>query len=356
MFAGDVTGPFGDVPTVNPHPNKRTNYTPAEIRALSRLIFQAREMLQHNNQTDMLLDKSFWVQIANHMHASGWPKRSWVRLREKGRRLLMSTGSSAQHNTPASMCEPPTQPDTTPTTRCKSDPEAGCLAQSISTQIVTTSNIPSNSNGEIQVVSRSIQYSLPLLTPSTEVPSGPLTDTNTTPRIHVSPVPIPLPSPQILHVCSRATHAAANVSEARTISTGAPDRASPTNALQGAQNSTLSHNPPIIVQPSGASVSTASEVNRIDLSVSSDEDVEAATTDVGANKVQSPLMIDAVDGKLKSKRSRLGTGIARTESHLRKLVYEKKLEVLELKKRYWTEKLRVLFRQTHSPLHMESDN
>ncbi|CAI2738577.1 unnamed protein product, partial [Dicrocoelium dendriticum] len=176
--------------------------------------------------------------------------------------------------------------------RSMTEPNSDPLAHSITTQIVTPSNNQTNSNSEIQVASRSIHYDLTLLTPPKEVPSGPLTKSNTAPHIRVSPVPTPLPSPQILHVCSRTTHADANVCEARATSTEAPIGASPSNGLDGAQNSLLSHNPLTTVQPSGANVSAATVVNRIDLSVSNDEDPEPATSLFGANKV------DAADGKL----------------------------------------------------------
>ncbi|GAA36150.2 hypothetical protein CLF_106667 [Clonorchis sinensis] len=75
---------------------KSVKYTSDELKLLAKLTIQARDLLQQENRINLFMEKEVWTQIANHMHATGFPKRSWVVLRTKGVRMLADSLAERQ--------------------------------------------------------------------------------------------------------------------------------------------------------------------------------------------------------------------------------------------------------------------
>ncbi|GAA53555.1 hypothetical protein CLF_110483 [Clonorchis sinensis] len=80
---------------------RSVKYTSDELKLLAKLTTQARDLLYQENKMHLFLEYTVWNQIANHMHALGFPKRSWVALRMKGVRLLTSPASERHRAAPS---------------------------------------------------------------------------------------------------------------------------------------------------------------------------------------------------------------------------------------------------------------
>ncbi|OON22126.1 hypothetical protein X801_01975, partial [Opisthorchis viverrini] len=305
-------------------PRRPVKYTSDELKLLVKLTTQARDLLQQENRINLFMEKAVWTEIANHMHATGFPKRSWVVLRTKGVRMLAdslterrctisavnsladySQASDGVSTIYSSSSKPPDHMGTN---------DLECLMQR-GNQITTPSSIPYIQPPPLIHSSEASATTLMALARSDSFPHAFVSSTSSS------------AVPQILNVRSTAIASSAN---------------------------TPSLSPSLLMQTSGDySVSTPAHVApvnefrspisdhpcRIHLSVSSDEDdkVTTATTASRGTTVSSLSTLPCVGSGCSDELEKFTQN-----SQLQMQICRKQLEILEMKKIYWTEKLKRL--------------
>ncbi|KAF8563854.1 hypothetical protein P879_11810 [Paragonimus westermani] len=257
----------------------RSGYSADELVTLRNVVFRTRELLRRNDQLSTLWDKSIWMQIANHMHTIGWPKRPWSRLRSKGQQMLVSSGVTDHLNSTVlsgrRMVECSLASVTT--SGCISA-AAPCLTQhSLAQTVCSVDRRPTPDSGLISMVhdSSELHCQPPPLVPSSEaaanvprsVPNGTMSVGSG--AVHGTAV---VSGPQILRVCSKAsTHETA-------VGTGqfGPNIDVPTTCASGIGGGIQSSDTSSVLDRQSCThtptFTTAAESCRIDLSVSSDDE------------------------------------------------------------------------------------
>ncbi|KAA0199050.1 hypothetical protein FBUS_10911 [Fasciolopsis buskii] len=317
-------------------------YSMGEKKLLAELVGRARNTLRHV-PTQMTTDqyRQIWVDISNCMHASGWPKRSWKRLRLKAQEMMSfptEIGSLGPlvRGAPISRTDQCTNPsvDVNRTTITTSVP---CISEPICSSILSTPPpLLSSSEASAETVIRlakSIHSSVGVVNGVGGVVSvnggsgGDGADVG---------------GPQILHFCSRA------------LSNGL--------CVDGFGRDTQSVNGPCAaVTPRTADSSAVVEVSndallngdgRIELCISSDDD------DGGENESDQKLPLNNHSTekeecvnvecewtiRFRSSSSSSDHPAQLTEADISKRIeiYDLKIEILKLKRAYWTQKLRSL--------------
>ncbi|KAG5451745.1 hypothetical protein CSKR_201507 [Clonorchis sinensis] len=308
-----------------PHTEKRRKtasvYTKNELHSLRQLTMHTQNSLYQDNRMSLFMDKSVWTEIANRMHAMGHPKRSWISLRIKGLQLLSETSTYYSHTT-QNLCG---------------------LKMFSGSGLPTPQNKfllhPLREHGD-QVSMWNFQP--PPLIPSSEACAKSLSASNSgasPPRMQPCGAPIKFDS----------HHSLAKLGEANIPAyIGSPALAQSVQVLPTFTELTDTDN-----RSSKSQSATLFELLRlpdsddpyhIDLSISHDEgDDKWTDVERSSRETATPMSLTATctrfgcpDGPGASTQGNSD------QAQLEMQVYRKKLEVLEVKKMYWMEKLKRL--------------
>ncbi|KAF7233215.1 hypothetical protein EG68_11944 [Paragonimus skrjabini miyazakii] len=313
----------------------RNGYSADELTALRNVIFRARDLLKHNDQLSNLWDKSIWMQIANHMHAVGWPKRPWTRLRTKGQHMLISSGVTDHLNsTPLSrghMVECSLSSVTTPSCISATVP---CLIQnSITQSVCNVGSRPTADSGLISMIrgSSELHCQPPPLVPSSVASANVLRslanatiDVNSE-AVHGAAVPS---GPQIVHVCSKAStketavrngQFGRNVDVSNTSASELIGGLNPLDRTSVLDRQSCTHTP---------TFTNAIESCRIDLSVSSDEEGDVDHVKSVPSAIHQCIPPTPCSTSPQAPPKHKPPNLTRAELLTRMQVYQKKLESL----------------------------
>ncbi|CAH8545761.1 unnamed protein product [Dicrocoelium dendriticum] len=72
-------------------PSKSVPFSKDELEAILTSMTHAAWLMYGVNQPSVYLDKSLWSHIADDLHSRGWPRRTWQQIKAKGKQLVMST-------------------------------------------------------------------------------------------------------------------------------------------------------------------------------------------------------------------------------------------------------------------------
>ncbi|TGZ60158.1 hypothetical protein CRM22_008706 [Opisthorchis felineus] len=288
---------------------KPVKYTSDELKLLVKLTTQARDLLQQENKINLFMEKAVWTQIANHMHATGFPKRSWVVLRTKGVRMLADSLAERRFTVSAT----------------NSLADYSQVSDGVGTLCSSSSRPPYHmgANDLECLMQRGTQP--PPLIHSSEASATTLmalAHSDCFPHASVSSTS-PSAIPQILNVRSTAI---------------APSASTPSLLVQTGGDYFVST--PAHVAPVNQFRSPVSDYpRRIHLSVSSDEDdkVTTATTTSRGTTVSSLSTLPCVGSGCSDELEK-----CTQSSQLQVQICRKQLEILEMKKIYWMEKLKRL--------------
>ncbi|KER24770.1 hypothetical protein T265_07655 [Opisthorchis viverrini] len=315
---------------------RSARYTSEELKLLAKLTTQARDLLYQENKMHLFLEYTVWNQIANHMHALGFPKRSWVALRMKGVRLLTSPAterhraalstSSTEYSSHSSNFVNTLSSTISNSPHCSTSTNALNSISPDDNQVATTPNVPYTQP--------------PPLLPSSEASA---TTLMALAGRGCSPDLTFLPSqtsviPQILNVRSTAlTSSGSN----QNLNLDCP-------VFSHADNFIVTSALPIILNTPNTAPRNQLRPAVLDrscpiqLSVSSDEEDKIVTETCSSQKT----LVSSPSVPCVGSRCRDGLGASTQgnsdQAQLEMQVYRKKLEVLEVKKMYWMEKLKRL--------------
>ncbi|CAL8070582.1 unnamed protein product [Calicophoron daubneyi] len=299
-------------------------YTVSELKALQLLVVKTREMLRCS---DRLFDKHTWSEIAERMHICGWPRRSWRSVKFRGEQFLSrrSTGDSSEapglrntglkqidHQVPSIVSIPDT--DVLGSSTCNITEKPSTSISDEGTELTPparTSQIPVPPPPLIPS-SEATAFALLSRQNNVSMPKTKLFQSNSNGVVR----------PQIIHICSKAV---------------------PT--VFKAKTSTVNNSKPAMIVGSG--VVAPDKSNFIDLSNSSNEDdgqnLKGNSGDTGAVKSsvlpESRLPLTSLQRLLMPD---LVPDITELEFRKRMDIYKLKQDVLQLKKAYWTSKLKGL--------------
>nr|CAH8855894.1 unnamed protein product [Trichobilharzia regenti] len=322
-------------------------YTKDEMREFTQLLVKYKNMLtdRERSQPSLMMKKHMWMQFSEYLHSKGYPRRHWTRLRHKGQKMLREMDLTMKDRQ---------------TTVCPDTPKS---SESTSVhQVVVSVNGDSHVSGQCtpvgNVESSVGQLSLPSLTPSPCVWISPGPHINSTPPMvstHTSPsntmglrilnVYSIAPIPQDLCVpydSAEKTVKSGNKSDELTNGvlghSGVNESVSVSNGgeVKGCRVGDVG-----VCEPRCVGGGGSGESETIDLSVSSDEESveEMDVNGVGDGGVgtgdasdRGYRSDDDVDDGERRRRSAL-----MFEKQMRYL--DLKIEVLEMQKRYWCEKM-----------------
>ncbi|CAH8567133.1 unnamed protein product [Schistosoma bovis] len=171
-----------------------TRYTTEESSELTELIFRYRDVWEDRSYPSSLLQKKLWMQFARYLHSKGWPRRNWTHLRRKGQRMLKKLNNTTINQWEVSKSNP-------------NSPENHSNHTSLSS---SNENRHVNVNGQSDSVTENQssvhQINLPTLTPSPviTITSKHPTSTLSPPTNHVQPNPTHTTGPKILNAFSTA--------------------------------------------------------------------------------------------------------------------------------------------------------
>ncbi|KAH8870519.1 hypothetical protein KSF78_0005941 [Schistosoma japonicum] len=75
-------------PLKSPNSKACTRYTVDEENELTELVMKYRDVWKNKNHSSLLVQKHMWIQFLQYLHSKGWPRRNWIRIRQKGRYIL----------------------------------------------------------------------------------------------------------------------------------------------------------------------------------------------------------------------------------------------------------------------------
>ncbi|CAH8555276.1 unnamed protein product [Schistosoma intercalatum] len=171
-----------------------TRYTTEESSELTELILRYRDVWKDKSHPSALLQKQLWMQFAHYLHSKGWPRRKWFHLRRKGQRMLKKLNNTTINQWEVSKSN-------------LNSPENPSNHKSLSS---SNENRHVNVNGQSDSVTENQssvhQINLPTLTPSpvVTITSKHPTSTLSPPTNHVQPNPPHTTGPKILNAFSTA--------------------------------------------------------------------------------------------------------------------------------------------------------
>ncbi|CAH8571270.1 unnamed protein product [Schistosoma bovis] len=171
-----------------------TRYTTEETSELTELILRYRDVWKDKSRPSAVLQKKLWMQFARYLHSKGWPRRKWFHLRRKGLHMLKKLNNTTINQWEVSKSNP-------------NSPENHSNHTSLSS---SNENRHVNVNGQSDSVTEDQssvhQINLPTLTPSPviTITSKHPTSTLSPPTNHVQPNTPHTTGPKILNAFSTA--------------------------------------------------------------------------------------------------------------------------------------------------------
>ncbi|CAH8545275.1 unnamed protein product [Schistosoma mattheei] len=182
-------------PTLTPSKQTTvTRYTTEESSELTELVLRYRDVWKDKSRPSAVLQKQLWMQFARYLHSKGWPRRNWTHLRRKGLHMLKKLDNTTINQWEVSKNNP-------------DSPENPSNHTSLSS---SNENRHMNVNGQSDSVTENQssvhQINLPTLTPSPVViiTSKHPISTPSPPTNHVQPNPPHTTGPKILNAFSTA--------------------------------------------------------------------------------------------------------------------------------------------------------
>ncbi|CAH8513721.1 unnamed protein product [Schistosoma turkestanicum] len=321
--------------------NKR--YAIEEANDLTELVLKYQDVWKGKSQFSALMQKHLWMQFSQYLHSRGWPRRNWTQLRRKGQHILRKLDKTTNNKHATSENDPSNR------------------------TTVSTSNANRHMNEQNDSVvtnqSNMIRPKLPTLTPSPVVNTTPKPPTLSLspPTNHVQPSLLHATGPKILNAFSTA-----HVPQHFAISQDSGVPQSTTNNMV----SEMTFNRVAILTPVSCvtfgvantpttAVSLPPEVNvsrsssdqpigvplttTIDLSVSSEDEESHPELSETRDQVNTNHVEDSGQKSKDSIMSVCEKNVA-AELLFRKQLkcLDLKIEILQMKKQYWSEKLNLL--------------
>ncbi|CAH8577240.1 unnamed protein product [Schistosoma haematobium] len=334
-----------------------TRYTTEETSELTELILRYRGVWKDKSRPSAVLQKQLWMQFAHYLHSKGWPRRKWFHLRRKGLHMLKKLNNTTINQWEVSKSNP-------------NSPENPSNHTSLSS---SNENRHVNVNGQSDSVTENQssvhQINLPTLTPSpvVTITSKHPTSTLSPPTNHVQPNPPHTTGPKILNAFSTAhmsqqlviphdagvlqpTTTTINNNNNNTVGevTINPNRVALLTPLQCvsfgvAKTHTTDVSP---IQEVNISNSPSNQTSRIPLTATIDlstwsEDEESCSELSGTRNQANTNDVNDFDENAKdcitSECER--TPLSEMLIHKQMKCLDLKIEILQMKKQYWSEKL-----------------
>ncbi|CAL8070586.1 unnamed protein product [Calicophoron daubneyi] len=319
------------------HKEAAPRCSPKELSALKATVYRTRELLRRRNRN---FDKQVWMEIAAQMHSFGFPARSWLSVKMRGKRILRDLAAGEQlfvHDREV----------TTTTPLHSSGPAGGVpLNEKAAASSVTQASDGETSGSDTRAncsVSDACRCPPPLI-PSSEASAAVFMALRSTAGIPSTPsiyTSTTATGPQILHVCSRALPATSCSSSQALNTPHNMNGGCPSHVPAAAAVSTPAVSTPVSRLPTGA--------DYIDLSASSDEiENHPPTTHPGGPPTTTSSPVTAqlqVPTSISSPvpMPDLISSISEQEFRKRMEIYRLKQEILQIKRAYWISKLKGLF-------------
>ncbi|CAH8568650.1 unnamed protein product [Schistosoma margrebowiei] len=333
---------------------KVTRYTTEESSDLAELILRYRDVWEDKSYPSTLLQKQLWMQFAHYLHSKGWPKRKWTDLRRKGQRMLKKL-----NNTTINQWEVSKSNHNSPDNRSNHT----SLSSSNENRHV---NVNEQSDSVTENQSSVHQINLPTLTPSPVVTinSKHPTSTLSPPTNHVQPNPPHTTGPKILNAFSTA-HMSQQLAIPHDAGVLQPNTTTITNSNNTVGEVTINRVALLtplqcvsfgVAKTHTADVSPIQEVNisnspsnqpsripltaTIDLSTSSEDEESCSELSGTRNQANTNDVNDFGENAkdcITCECER--TSLSEMLIHKQMKCLDMKIEILQMKKQYWSEKL-----------------
>ncbi|CAH8579742.1 unnamed protein product [Schistosoma rodhaini] len=355
--ASKLPPPTSQTPTPPPPTTTQSNmtmvtrYTTEEANELAKLVLRYRDIWKDKKQSSALVQKHLWMQFSQYLHSKGWPRRNWTQLRRKGQSLLRKFNDMTTNQLEVS----------------KSNPNP--LENPSNHTPLSSSNANPHVNGHIGSVTENQSSvhrpNLPTLTPSPVVSttSKRATPSLSSPTNHVQPNPPNTSGPKILNAFSTA-HMSQQLAIPHDVAVLQPTTTNNNNMVGEVAINRVALLTPLscisfgVARAHTASESPVREVNMskppsdqpsrnpvtatIDLSVSSDDEESCQELSGTRDQVNTNHVNDLGETSEDSVTSECeGTPLSETLIHKRIKCLDLKIEILQMKKQYWSEKLKL---------------
>ncbi|CAH8577189.1 unnamed protein product [Schistosoma haematobium] len=284
-----------------------TRYTTEESSELTELVLRYRDVWKDKSRPSAVLQKHLWMQFAHYLHSKGWPRRNWTHLRRKGLHMLKKLNNTTINQWEVSKSNP-------------NSPENPSNHTSLSS---SNENRHVNVNGQSDSVTENQssvhQINLPTLTPSpvVTITSKHPTSTLSPPTNHVQPNPPHTTGPKILNAFSTA-----HMSQQLVIPHDAGVLQPTTTTINNNNNNNTVGE--VTINPNRVALLTPLQCVSFGVA-------KTHTTDV--SPIQEVNAKDCITSECER------TPLSEMLIHKQMKCLDLKIEILQMKKQYWSEKL-----------------